>query len=365
MSTPTAAADQRRQHRGLHASRPRSPKPTAPWSGTPPPPSPSPSTPAARPAWAGPTPAPPPPPSSTTNSPAPSVGRDAHDIAGGWSAMHRACRNLGTKGLVMQAISAVDMAWWDLKARLLDVSAHDAARPVPHRRADLRLRRVHHPDRRPTRGTGRTGGSRVGCTAMKIKIGESWGTGVDRDLARVEQLRDAGRPGRRADGRRQRRLHARPGPPRRRRPRRPRRHLVRGTRQQRRHRRTGAPARHALRCDIAAGEYAADLYDVRALLPVVDCLQLDATRCGGYTGWLRGAALAQRTTCRSPPTAPRRCTPPSPPPSPTCATSNGSSTTPASNHYCSPAPRPPTTDSCIPTSKRRGTDSLSRPPPNR
>ena len=53
-----------------------------------------------------------------------------------------------------------------------------------------------------------------------------------------------------------------------------------------------AALRAALRCDIAAGEYAADLYDVRALLPVVDCLQLDATRCGGYTGWLRGAALA-------------------------------------------------------------------------
>lgn len=48
-----------------------------------------------------------------------------------------------------------------------------------------------------------------------------------------------------------------------------------------------------MHCDIAAGEYAADLYDVRALLPVVDCLQLDATRCGGYTGWLAGAALAQ------------------------------------------------------------------------
>ena len=34
-------------------------------------------------------------------------------------------------------------------------------------------------------------------------------------------------------------------------------------------------------------------YDVTALLPVVDCLQLDATRCGGYTGWLRGATLAE------------------------------------------------------------------------
>ena len=49
------------------------------------------------------------------------TGRDAFDITGCWSAMHRACRNLGTRGLVMQAISAVDIALWDLKARLLDV----------------------------------------------------------------------------------------------------------------------------------------------------------------------------------------------------------------------------------------------------
>ena len=28
------------------------------------------------------------------------------------------------------------------------------------------------------------------------------------------------------------------------------------------------------------------------LLPGVDCLQLDVTRCGGYTGWLAAAAIA-------------------------------------------------------------------------
>jgi L-alanine-DL-glutamate epimerase-like enolase superfamily enzyme len=54
-----------------------------------------------------------------------------------------------------------------------------------------------------------------------------------------------------------------------------------------------ASVRAAVRCDVAAGEYAADLFDVRQLIDVLDCLQLDATRCGGYTGWLRGAALAQ------------------------------------------------------------------------
>ena len=54
-----------------------------------------------------------------------------------------------------------------------------------------------------------------------------------------------------------------------------------------------AAVRAAVRCDVAAGEYAADLYDLARLCPVVDCLQLDVTRCGGYTGWLRGAAVAQ------------------------------------------------------------------------
>ena len=38
------------------------------------------------------------------------VGRDAFDINGAWSAMHRSCRNIGTRGLVMQALSAVDIA---------------------------------------------------------------------------------------------------------------------------------------------------------------------------------------------------------------------------------------------------------------
>ena len=56
---------------------------------------------------------------------------------------------------------------------------------------------------------------------------------------------------------------------------------------------TGSPAFAARsRCDVAAGEYVSDLYDARALAPVVDCLQLDVTRCGGYTGWLAAASIA-------------------------------------------------------------------------
>lgn len=47
-------------------------------------------------------------------------------------------------------------------------------------------------------------------------------------------------------------------------------------------------------CDVAAGEYGYDdAYFARMVSAgAVDCLQIDVTRCGGYTSWLRVAALA-------------------------------------------------------------------------
>ncbi|HJQ01111.1 MAG TPA: enolase C-terminal domain-like protein [Jatrophihabitans sp.] len=217
--------------------------------------------------------------------------RDAFDIAAGWQAMHRACRNLGTRGLVLQAISAVDVAWWDLKAKLLDLPL---TRLMGACRTEV-----------PIYGSGGfttlseaqlaeqvQWWQSVGCTSMKIKIGQDWGSRVERDLDRVRTL--AKLAGRQAE-------------------------LMvdaNGGYQLGQARRVGhqldelgvgwfeepvssddlaglAELRSVLRCDVAAGEYASDVYEIEALLPVLDCLQLDVTRCGGYTGWLRGAALAQ------------------------------------------------------------------------
>lgn len=49
-------------------------------------------------------------------------GFDAMDPQMAWRAMQRAVRNLGREGLAAAAISAVDTALYDLKARLLDIS---------------------------------------------------------------------------------------------------------------------------------------------------------------------------------------------------------------------------------------------------
>ena len=60
-------------------------------------------------------------------------GRNALDVPGCWSAMVHAIRNLGRPGICSMAIAAVDIALWDLKARLLELSLLDllgAVRPA-------------------------------------------------------------------------------------------------------------------------------------------------------------------------------------------------------------------------------------------
>ncbi|HJQ44545.1 MAG TPA: enolase C-terminal domain-like protein [Jatrophihabitantaceae bacterium] len=218
------------------------------------------------------------------------TGMSALDVGRGFSTMRRACRNIGTRGLVMHAISAVDIAWWDLKARLLGASLCDL------------LGRQR--DAVPVYGSGGfvtmtdselatevEHWSELGCTAMKIKIGEGWGSCVERDLTRTMRLRALAGDGVAlmvdANGGYSRGQARRVG-----------KRLdelgvawfeepvtsddTEGLR----------ALRDALSCDVAAGEYATDEAEINSLLPVVDCMQLDVTRCGGYTGWLRGSTLA-------------------------------------------------------------------------
>jgi L-alanine-DL-glutamate epimerase-like enolase superfamily enzyme len=49
------------------------------------------------------------------------LGQDAFDHGAIWLAMLKHVRNLGETGIAMMAISAIDNALWDLRARLLDV----------------------------------------------------------------------------------------------------------------------------------------------------------------------------------------------------------------------------------------------------
>ena len=113
-------------------------------------------------------------------------GRDALATGGAWWSMVSAIRNLGWPGISATAISAVDVALWDLKAKLLDVCL-----------ADL-LGRAH--DAVPIYGSGGltsysqaelceqlAGWVAQGIPRVKMKVGRD----PDADPARVRAAREA------------------------------------------------------------------------------------------------------------------------------------------------------------------------------
>src|SRR5204863_8257337 len=51
-------------------------------------------------------------------------GRDAMDVPAANLAMAHAVRNIGRPGVAACALSAIDIALWDLKARILEVPLH-------------------------------------------------------------------------------------------------------------------------------------------------------------------------------------------------------------------------------------------------
>lgn len=218
-------------------------------------------------------------------------GREAFDVPAATMALRRAVRNLGREGLASTAISAVDTALWDLKARLLElplasllgrmreqVTVYGSGGFTSYGDGDLRnqvARWVEHD----------------GCRAVKIKIGRE----PARDPHRVALVRAAiGDAALFVDA-------------------------------------NGAfSARQALRLafeiapcdvswfeepvtsddlrglawlrsvmpagmDVAAGEYGftSDYFERMLSAGAVDCLQADATRCGGISGLLSAGQLCE------------------------------------------------------------------------
>ena len=217
------------------------------------------------------------------------VGRDAMSVQNCWDAMVHSIRNLGRPGICSMAISAIDTALWDLKARLLGL-------PLVKLFGQVR-------SKLPIYGSGGftsyeidqlreqlCGWVRQGITMVKMKIGRD----AQADVERVRAVREA--IGQDAD------LFV----------------DANGaytceqalTQAQRlaefkvkwfeepvssddldglRAIRHGAPAG----MNIAAGEYGYDLIYFKRMLEAgaVDVLQADATRCAGFTGFLQAAKL--------------------------------------------------------------------------
>jgi L-alanine-DL-glutamate epimerase-like enolase superfamily enzyme len=217
---------------------------------------------------------------------------DAFDPSAAWRAMNIAVRNIGRDGLAATAISAIDAALWDLKARLLDqplallfgryrdsVAIYGSGGFTTYTEQQLREQLAGWAER-------------DGCAFVKMKIG----THPERDPARVKAAKEA-------IGERALFVDAN------------------GAYHKKQalalaeifsheadvrwfeepvssddlvglaYIRERAPAR----MEIAAGEYGYDSDYFRIMLAAgaIDVQQADVTRCGGYTGFLQVAALCE------------------------------------------------------------------------
>ncbi|HVC80500.1 MAG TPA: enolase C-terminal domain-like protein [Chloroflexota bacterium] len=219
------------------------------------------------------------------------AGLDAMDIPGCWEAMVHAIRNLGRPGISSMAIAAVDVALWDLKARLLDISlstllgAVREAVPV-YGSGGFTSYSIDHLQKQLG------GWVRDGIRRVKMKIG----TYPEADLGRVRAAREAIGPDAAlyvdANGAYSRKQA-----------------LAQAAAFQEYgvvwfEEPVSSDDLEGLRLirdrgpsgmDIAAGEYGYDLWYFRHLLEAgaVDVLQADASRCAGITGFLRAAALTE------------------------------------------------------------------------
>jgi L-alanine-DL-glutamate epimerase-like enolase superfamily enzyme len=221
------------------------------------------------------------------------TGTDAMSVTGAWMAMRRACRNATTAGAVNYAISAVDVALWDAKARLLGVPLVDLFGAV---RGTVPVYGsggfTTYDDKQTIEQLGQWVHEQH-IPRVKIKVAESAGTCEERDLHRIELARRTVGPPTQlyvdANG---------------------------GYTAKQAVRVMGAVAaldvrwleepvssddlaglrevRQLVRADVTAGEYGNDVtyFQRMCAAGAVDCLQIDATRAGGYTGWIAAAAVA-------------------------------------------------------------------------
>jgi L-alanine-DL-glutamate epimerase-like enolase superfamily enzyme len=207
-----------------------------------------------------------------------------------WMRMRAALRNVGQQGTGAMAISAVDIALWDLKAKLLGVPLADAL-PRFHSGVEVygsggftsySLERLEE----QLRGWVERGFSRV-----KIKVGRDPGADPERlDVAReaigpnVELMVDANGAFDRRDALQwAQRYHEEwnvtwfeePVSS----------EDLEGMAFVRDHSPPGMA--------VAAGEYAWDLADLARMANCVDVLQADVTRCGGITSFIRADGIAR------------------------------------------------------------------------
>ncbi len=219
------------------------------------------------------------------------LGHNVMDVQGAWETMSAKVRNLGRPGISSMAIAAVDIALWDLKARMLQlplVKLLGQVRPAIHAYGSggftsYSVERLQEQLR---------GWTQSGLQSVKMKIGRE----PNRDASRVRAAREAIGRGPElfvdANGAYSRKQALQLAEafmeygvkwfeeP-----------VVSDDLAGLRFLRHRMPASMV----VAAGEYGYDTQYFRRMLQAeaVDVLQADATRCAGITGFMQAAAVCE------------------------------------------------------------------------
>lgn len=204
--------------------------------------------------------------------------------------MQFALRNAGRPGVGAMAISAIDIALWDLKARLLELPLAEIL-PRFHERVPVYASGGFTSYSEDRLREQLDGWMRAGMPRVKIKVGRN----PDQDPARLEQTREAIGAGTElfvdANGAftpkqalRWAEVYADFGVS----------YLEEPVSSEDREGLRMLRDRGPAGMDIAAGEYEWDLPQLRDLAGCVDILQADVTRCGGITNLIRADGI-----CRS------------------------------------------------------------------
>ncbi|RCV48522.1 enolase C-terminal domain-like protein [Marinitenerispora sediminis] len=220
-------------------------------------------------------------------------GRPALDVPAALQDMLAAVRNAGRPGAVSCAVSAVETALWDLKARLLGLPLYRLLGAVRHEVPLYGSGGLTTYDDAVLREQLAGWVHGQGFGRVKIKIAESWGRRESRDLHRLALAREVVGPGTElfadANGGYTVKQAIRVG----------RRMADLDVRWFEEPVSSDDPAglrrvRDRVAMDVAAGEYGFGPGHFRGLCAAgaVDCLQVDVTRCGGILEFLRAAALA-------------------------------------------------------------------------
>ncbi len=221
------------------------------------------------------------------------VGKDAAQIGARWDDMYSASRNLGRGGITSMAVSAVDVALWDLKAKLLGVPVYvllgavrlsvpiygsggftaysepqlceQLAGWVDEGIPRVKMKVGRDPEADPARVTAAR--AAIG-TSAELFIDANGAYSAQQAIGLAQKFAEQRvtwfeEPVYREDyaGTRSVRAHAPPG------------------------------------MDISSGEYGYGLYTFARMIAAqtVDVLQADATRCGGFSGLLAVDGLCQST----------------------------------------------------------------------